>query len=727
MQRTPSFRRLLSLIFLVAVAAVFAQEVENETEALGVVRAKETEGERFVIEGDDWVPLKYIKTPASGGVLDFSTQPYLHRPAGKFGRVVVRNGHFEFENLPGVPQRFYGVNLCNDANFPDHKTAEEMAERFSRMGYNCVRLHHHDMILAGGKGPEIDPGAADRMDYLVAELIKRGIYIESDLFVSREKLDWKDLGVDEPSKPWRINYEVKALFTIHPPAFSNWCAFARSWLTHRNPYTGRTYAEEPSWTGMSLVNEGRYVFPYGQTRELEPFKRVWHDWISARRTEDPSCYPGIPVSHRYPKVEYADMQNGSLPQVCCDFAADMQRRFLNRARSFLVGELGFKAPLSNENNAPDNVAMSLARSDAYDYVEVHAYGGGQAHGQGKGKTCRVANRNVFLPAHDRVSESSWRRLVDKPFSITETSYGQPNPHRAGGYAKLGALAAFQDWGSIFHFAYAHGLKNFPEGAFGGGTRFDIQQDPVKALADKIPFLLFLRRDLKPAPEGVALVLDEEALHPKSGVGAGSMPVWGTNFMWRCRVGSVAPGHTTRGYRTIPHQRGFDKVDTPFDPAPCEELTLDESLGVLKVDTPRTVVGVLSGGRFDTPRVRCILGDNPATVVAASVDGKRLERSDRILFMVLGDVQRLGEVFANESRTVMLKRGNNGKTVIRRMKVPVMLRLDDPSAYEVYAVDTSGARLGKVKTEVKGNRLMFMANTEFAPGTGVIAWEIAKCK
>ena len=717
------------LLFAMAVAVAcsvgYSQEVENETEALGKVKPEERTGAQFVIAGDDWVPLKYIKTPAAGGVLDFSSQPYIHRPAGKFGRVVARNGHFEFENLPGVPQRFYGVNLCNDANFPDHKTAVEMAERFSRMGYNCVRLHHHDRMLTGGKGPEIDLEAAERMDYLVAEFIKRGIYIESDLFVSRGKLDWKDLGVADSSKPWRRNYEAKTLFTIHPPAFSNWCAFARSWLTHRNPYTGRTYAEEPCWTGMSLVNEGRYVFPFEQTRELAPFKKAWHDWISARRAEDPGCYPGIPVSYRYPKVEYADMQNCTLPQVCCDFAADMQRGFLKRARSFLVGELGFRAPLSNENNASDNVAISLARSDAYDYVEVHAYGGGQGRGEGPSKVCRVPNRNVFLPAHDRVTESSWRRLVDKPFSITETSYGQPNPHRAGGYAKLGALAAFQDWGSIFHFAYAHGLKNFPEGAFGGGTRFDIQQDPIKALADKIPFLLFLRRDLQPAPEGVALVLDEAALHPKSGVGAGSMPAWGTNFMWRCRVGSVAPGHAVHGVRTIPHQSGFDKVDPPFAPAPCKELSFDEALGVLKVDTTRTVVGVLSGGRLDTPRVVCDLGGNPATIVAAAVDGKELGRSGRILFMVLGDVQRLGEVYANESRTVMLKRGNNGKTVVRRMKVPVMLRLENPSAYEVYAVDTSGARLGKVPAIVKDGRLAFTANTEFAPGTGVAAWEIVK--
>ena len=165
--------------FLVAAVAMAAtaigQEVENETEALGRVRAEDREGARFVIAGDDWVPLKYIKTPAPGGVLDFSTQPYLHRPAGKFGRVVAKDGHFEFENLPGVPQRFYGVNLCNDANFPDHETAVALAERLSRMGYNCVRLHHHDRMLTGGKGPEIVPDAAERLDFFVAELITRGI------------------------------------------------------------------------------------------------------------------------------------------------------------------------------------------------------------------------------------------------------------------------------------------------------------------------------------------------------------------------------------------------------------------------------------------------------------------------------------------------------------------------------------------------------------------------
>ena len=76
------------LLFAMAVAVAcsvgYSQEVENETEALGKVKPEERTGAQFVIAGDDWVPLKYIKTPAAGGVLDFSSQPYIHRPAGKF-------------------------------------------------------------------------------------------------------------------------------------------------------------------------------------------------------------------------------------------------------------------------------------------------------------------------------------------------------------------------------------------------------------------------------------------------------------------------------------------------------------------------------------------------------------------------------------------------------------------------------------------------------------------
>lgn len=76
-----------------------------------------------VVAGPGWIPVAREPWIEPGSALDFTSAIPREAPAGKFGRVVARGGHFEFENLPGVPQRFYGVNICDSANLPE--TAEE--------------------------------------------------------------------------------------------------------------------------------------------------------------------------------------------------------------------------------------------------------------------------------------------------------------------------------------------------------------------------------------------------------------------------------------------------------------------------------------------------------------------------------------------------------------------------------------------------------------------------
>ena len=43
-------------------------------------------------------------------MLDFSGLCSKREIAGAYGRVIAKGPHFEFEKLPGVKQRFYGVN-----------------------------------------------------------------------------------------------------------------------------------------------------------------------------------------------------------------------------------------------------------------------------------------------------------------------------------------------------------------------------------------------------------------------------------------------------------------------------------------------------------------------------------------------------------------------------------------------------------------------------------------
>ena len=65
----------------------------------------------YIVAGRNWKPIDYHKDILPGSVLDFSSR--LDAPAGKYGPVVIRNGHFEFRDRPGEPLRFYGTNLCS--------------------------------------------------------------------------------------------------------------------------------------------------------------------------------------------------------------------------------------------------------------------------------------------------------------------------------------------------------------------------------------------------------------------------------------------------------------------------------------------------------------------------------------------------------------------------------------------------------------------------------------
>ena len=125
-----------------------------------------------VKEGAEWTALDYRKDILAGSALDFSNQGLQDAPAGKYGWLKNVNGHFEFENRPGKKQRLYGVNLCFDANFPDHAFADKLVDRLVRLGYNTVRIHHYESangVIKGSKdGLTLNPERMDRLDFLLA-------------------------------------------------------------------------------------------------------------------------------------------------------------------------------------------------------------------------------------------------------------------------------------------------------------------------------------------------------------------------------------------------------------------------------------------------------------------------------------------------------------------------------------------------------------------------------
>jgi hypothetical protein len=234
----------------------------------------------FVLPWDD----------ASPGPTNWSAS--LPRPAGKFGPIHAgKDGHL----YAGDERiRFFGVNLCFGGDFPDHKSAAKVAARLAKFGINAVRFHHLDMFAfpngirkrgAAATG-DLDPEALDRLDYFIAQLKRHGIYANLNLLVSRPFNKADGLPADIEQVAWKDRHVVGF---FHAPALKLQIDYARKLLTHRNPFTKLTYAEDPAVAFVEINNENGLLHAWlGNQVDrlpdvfLRDLKRQWNAWLTKR-------------------------------------------------------------------------------------------------------------------------------------------------------------------------------------------------------------------------------------------------------------------------------------------------------------------------------------------------------------------------------------------------------------------------------------------------------------
>ena len=669
----------------------------------------------IVIEaGDEWTPIDYRKEIVAGSALDFSNQGMRDAPAGKYGWMKVVDGHFEFEKLPGKAQRFYGGNLCQTACFPDHALADTLVTRLVRLGYNAVRIHHYETkegITKGAPdGLQLNPEMTDRLDYLIAKCIENGLYVTTDLFVTRH-VTWRAIGIDRDGYvPHQI---YKNLVTTHEPAYRNWEAFTRIFLNHVNPYTGRAYKDEPGLPTLSLVNEGvlSWASCWNEIKHEEPMKKAWADWLAEKRKGDPSFGAG---SDDINTVNFSRAIDNA-------FMADLERRFVVRARRLLRDELGVKALLTNQNcGAPDSAKMMKVRDDLYDYVDDHFYVDHPQFVAGEWELpsyCDNGNplRAQWLPPVN----CAFARIPSKPFTISEWNFAGPGMFRSVGGILTGALAALQDWDGLWRFAYSESLKTVRDRS-GVPGYFDVASDPLAQAGERASIFLFLRRDLEPIEDRLVTVVSPEAADAKDGAELRLSPRWNA-AAWQVRTGvSFAP---VPGVPCVDLKATRDLEKAPVELKPNAAIVADRESGVFRIVTPRTSGGFTPFGQLEAGAVAFDAGVEPTTLWASSLDGRPIPESERILVSHLTDVQADGNVYADKSRRMLLKWGKF-PPLARNGTAQVSLALSHPGDYSVWALATDGTRVEKIPCEAKGGLLRFTASVKGPHGARML-YEVVK--
>jgi len=215
-----------------------------------------------------------------------------HKPAGKYGHIKVKaDGHLYAGN---ERIRFFGVNLCFGGAFPRKEDAEKIAARMAKFGINIVRFHHMDSgtfpdgIRARGRADTrgLDPESLDRLDYLIYQLKKNGIYVNLNLLVSRPFNSADGLPKEIETLDWKLRHSVGFFYE---PLLNLQKEYARELLTHRNPYTQTTYAEEPCVAFVEIQNENGLIQTWlggGIDRLpsvfLQELQRQWNDYLKKK-------------------------------------------------------------------------------------------------------------------------------------------------------------------------------------------------------------------------------------------------------------------------------------------------------------------------------------------------------------------------------------------------------------------------------------------------------------
>ncbi len=461
------------------------------------------------LAGPDWFAFQPAKEVVPG-VIDMGG--WLDGPAGKHGGVRIVKDAFAFED--GTPVKFWGVNLSYTASAPDHETADFTAARFAKYGVNAVRMHKFSYPTnQGGIGDlndstRMDPQGIDKLDYFASKLKEQGVYFGWShtygyrvVAGDRKRL----LAYDEIDQKLKGN--TYALMNFAEDVQDLMIEMVVNLLKHKNPYTGKTYADEPALCFIELQNEDDIFFytsehildalPTYKKRFMERFaawlkdrygseeklRTAWGDALSSKETLADANI-ALQLNPWFFGEDNLPKQKGGARQRLLDTAAflhDFQDRFYSRFAK-AIREAGYKGPLNGSPwQAPSMLPHYYNLNSDYKvgYIDRHNYFDG-------------AGPEMFASMLTKPGSgyfgSGLQQVIDRPFGLSEWIHVYPNVYSAEGPAILAAYGmGLQGWDASYEFqsqanrrAFDETAGGFPWGVWEADTPTSLGQYPALA-------------------------------------------------------------------------------------------------------------------------------------------------------------------------------------------------------------------------------------------------------
>jgi hypothetical protein len=366
-----------------------------------------------------WHPVAPSPTIVEKSALDASG--LLEAPAGKHGRVIVKDGRLNFE--AGGRARFFGVTLLPPAAYADRPAADALADRLARSGINLVRLGDLDVPLGPGRSlfddtrddtKELDVEALAKLDQLIAAFKKRGIYVAIELQSGRKFRD----GDDSIPNARQLPPGGGPAAAFDPSVREAARKAAEALLSHVNPETGLALRDDPVLAWVTLAGE------------LSLF-----DLVDAADRESPTEAAAIRNLMR--KDEVATTRRGWQAVESAQWKA-------------LADELrkaGLKAPIAGGSHWRRDYDIAAAQAvSGLDLIDDRLYY--------TPPTWAAPDRRSALWSRDggMVSGASKKRKTDRPYVVgqwaVQTSGAWASPYEGADLLLAAQTASAEDWDAL---------------------------------------------------------------------------------------------------------------------------------------------------------------------------------------------------------------------------------------------------------------------------------------
>lgn len=604
------------------------QSVNATLSIAGDVVLGPTTTERFGLQDPKRWPDDQINVMTSPVDLSFLNAG--EKPAGKRGFVKASGEQLMFAD--NTPARFWGTNVTSYALFrtPDEAITQQ-AKRLSALGFNLVRLHHHDSPWVS---PNIfgerdatqntqlpSPESLKKIDMWVKALKDEGIYVWLDMHVERPLMPKDNIfAFDEMPKDNQGNADLKGYAYVNVTIQQAMKRFAAAYLTHVNPYTGLAYKDDPAIAAVLITNENDVTQHFGNS--LLPDKNVpKHNKLYMAQAQAFAAEHDLPSSQTWRSWEHGPSKL---------FLNDLERRF-NVDMIQHLRDLGVKVPIATTSSWGGDGLSSLPALTSGDVVDVHSYGGGGQLEKNPLTTAGIVN---WIAAG---------QVTGKPLTVTEWNNEPfPTPDRHSLPLYIAGTASHQGWDALMQYAYS---QQPLDGGWVTADNWHAYNDPAMLATLPAAALLYRRGDVSEATTTYVFAPSTDTLFNRSITPADSALL--RTAMEKGKLQIAMPKTPQLPWleqgAMASDAQVFHDPDQSLLEANASESTTDTGelkrnwkQGIYSINTPRTqaVSGWIGGESIDVGNLQVQMKTVNASVVVQSLDAEPVSAS-RSLLISLG--------------------------------------------------------------------------------------------